>query len=72
MHKELTHMQERRDRSCSSEESLMMTVTCGPMGVSVVRDWDVTEEDYYCDLLNYLSMDELNTQTERGRENSLT
>lgn len=47
-----------------------MTVTCGPMGGSVVRDWDVTEEYYYCDLLNYSSMKEPNTQSdrERGRE----
>lgn len=46
-------------------QSLVMTVTCGPMGGLVVRDWDVTEEDYYCDVLNYSSMDELNTQSER-------
>lgn len=43
----------------------MMTVTRVPMGGSVVRDWDVTEEDYYCDLLNYLSMEELNTHRKR-------
>lgn len=43
-----------------------MTVTCGPLGGSVVRDWDVTEEDYYCDPLNYSSMDELNTLSGRG------
>lgn len=44
-----------------------MTVTCGPMGGSVVRDWDVTEGDYYCDLLNYSSLKELKTQSKKGR-----
>lgn len=63
-----THAGRHCDRWCSREESLAMTVTCGPMGVSVVRDWDVTEEDYYCDPLNYSSMKELNTQSERARE----
>jgi len=33
----------------------------------VVRDWDVTEEDYYCDLLRYSSLDELNTQSEKEK-----
>lgn len=49
------------DRRCSRRESLVITVTCGPTGRSVVRDCDVTGEDYYCDLLNYSFMEKLNT-----------
>lgn len=44
-----------------------MTVTGAPRGSSVVRDWNVAEEDYYCDLLNQSFTRELKTQRERRR-----
>lgn len=45
-----------------------MTVTGGPRGSSVVRDWNVAEEDYYCDLLNQSFTKELRTQRETEEE----
>ena len=44
-----------------------MTVTSGPRGSSVVRDWNVAEEDYL-DLLNQSFTNELNTQRETEEE----